>query len=78
MIRCCVCSGQHHALNCVIARRYIDECHSGTPDDVVQPIAAARNVWSLDDYREELRVRRNAAQRPRSARYRAIRAARLG
>lgn len=37
---CCVCTGRHHPLNCLVAARVLDQCADPTPDDYTGPSPA--------------------------------------
>lgn len=74
---CCeVCTGRHLTSACVIARRWVDECAMGTPDEYHVPIVplnppidelAARR-WAIKMEQD----RRSSASRNRKRRLRLV------
>lgn len=72
MIACPVCTGRHHPQACPTARRYVDECMSGTPDDYREPPADGGtpivvHLFDLEDYRRDREMIKKARWRARSA-----------
>jgi hypothetical protein len=68
---CCVCSGRHHPLTCLVAARVLDQCADPTPDDFAAPPSPVAPVVDLGAHRRRSELDPAATSARRAERHRA-------